>query len=303
MFNRLIAGLAKTRSAIFEKISAIISTNYLDEAMLEQIEETLVLADINVATVAKIINGLKMENQTQRLEPALIRPALKKQMLQILRKPVVTAQTAATGAATKVIMIIGVNGTGKTTTVGKLAYRFKQEGKNVIIAACDTFRSAAIEQLEIWGRRAGVEIIRQQSSSDPAAVAFDAVQAALARKADIVLIDTAGRLHTKTNLVEELKKIRRVLSKFGAAVTVETLIVLDAGIGQNSLAQVKTFNEAVGIDGIILTKLDGTAKGGMVLTIQDLLAVPIKMIGYGEKIEDLKDFSAEEFVEALFNED
>jgi fused signal recognition particle receptor len=303
MFAGLISGLAKTRRLIRNVFTDLVAGRSLDDAMLARIEETLVLADVGMATVAKIIDGLKKENAARRLESGAVRDALKQQVLALFSRPVAPLALPAGHELPHVLLVVGVNGTGKTTTIGKLAHRFRQEGRRVLIAAADTFRAAAIEQLEIWAQRAQATFIKQKPGADPAAVAFDAVAAARAQGCDLVLVDTAGRLHTKTHLLEELKKIKRVLGKFGPDLPLTTFIVLDANLGQNSLAQVRTFNEAVPVDGIVLTKLDGTAKGGMVLTIQDQLGVPIRLIGVGEKIEDLRDFNAVEFVDALFAED
>ena len=300
--KRLKEGLAKTRDSLVRRIDqAIRRYDKIDEALLEEIESILLQTDVGVETTAKIIDGLRKRTVEARTKnPGDIQGLLRDEMARILEQHPSTA-SSMDGHRPHVIMVVGVNGTGKTTTIGKLAARYKQEGKRVLIAAGDTFRAAAIEQLEVWAQRAGVDLVRHQQGADPAAVAYDAFQAAQARGVDVLIIDTAGRLHTKTNLMEELKKIYRTLAKQQEGVPHETLIVLDATTGQNALSQAKLFGEALGgLTGIVLTKLDGTAKGGIVLSISDRLAIPVRMIGVGEAIEDLQDFDARAFVDALF---
>lgn len=300
--KRLKAGLAKTRDSLVRRIDqAIRRYDKIDEELLEEIESILLQTDVGVETTAKIIDRLRKRTVEARTKnPGDIQGLLRDEMARILEQHPSTT-SSMDGHRPHVIMVVGVNGTGKTTTIGKLAARYKQEGKRVLIAAGDTFRAAAIEQLEVWAQRAGVDIVRHQQGADPAAVAYDAFQAAQARGVDVLIIDTAGRLHTKTNLMEELKKIYRTLAKQQEGVPHETLIVLDATTGQNALSQAKLFGEALGgLTGIVLTKLDGTAKGGIVLSISDRLAIPVRMIGVGEAIEDLQDFDARAFVDALF---
>jgi len=292
-FDRLKEGLKKTRDATFGKIKTLLAFSKIDAETLDQIEELLITSDISMNTTEKIIRGLKdkmksEKNATQALKIALMELLEGETGLAVPEKPPM------------VISIVGVNGGGKTTTTGKLAKRFKEDKKEVVLAAADTFRAAAIDQLRVWAEdRAGVPLIAHEPGADSAAVAFDAVSHALSKKKDIVLIDTAGRLHTKDNLMEELKKLHRVIKKIIPEAPHEVLLVLDATTGQNGLMQAKKFSEAVGVTGIILTKLDGTAKGGIALSIKDELGLPIIYIGVGEKIDDLRPFQAEDFVNAL----
>jgi fused signal recognition particle receptor len=303
-FGKLKEGLAKTRDTLAGKVSRLVATRTtIDDDLLEQLEEILIAGDVGVGTSTEIIEGLR---QTVKKE-GYTDPA---QLNELLKQEIQT-RFAGTPAAVDdpfalpedrpyVIMVVGINGVGKTTTIGKLAHEYVRSGKNVVIAAADTFRAAANEQLEIWAQRAGATIIQQLRGSDPAAVAFDGVQAATARRADVVIIDTAGRLHTKVNLMEELKKIRRVLQKLSPAMPHEVLLVIDASTGQNGLQQAKQFAAAVGVTGLVLTKLDGTAKGGIVLAISKTLNVPVKFVGVGEKLGDLQPFEPQAFIEALF---
>jgi len=267
----------------------------LDDDLLEELEELLITSDVGVRTTMEIIETLS-EKASEISNSDELKTALKALLLERI-----SFDTPAETALKKphVMMVIGVNGVGKTTTIGKMATRFVREGKKVIIVAGDTFRAAASEQLTIWAERSGAEIVRHKDNSDPAAVAFDGVQAAVARDADIVIIDTAGRLHTKKNLMEELKKIRRSVAKTIPDAPHETLMVVDATTGQNALTQAQLFHDAVGIDGVALTKLDGTAKGGIVIGITSTLGVPLKYIGIGEQADDLRPFDAEEFADAL----
>jgi fused signal recognition particle receptor len=298
--RRLREGLARTREGLVKKIDqAIRRYDRIDEDLLEEIEDILIQTDVGVDTTMKIIDGLRQRAVEERTKkPEALQILLRDEMTRIMNQ---TPPIPESNDRPHVILVVGVNGSGKTTTIGKLAARYKQEGKKVLLAAADTFRAAAIEQLEVWAHRSDVEIVKHQQGSDPSAVAYDALQAANARDVDVLIVDTAGRLHTKDNLMEELKKIKRTLSKQIEGTPHETIIVLDGTTGQNAMTQAKIFNEALnGLTGIVLTKLDGTAKGGIVLSITDQLSIPVKMIGVGEGIEDLQDFNANDFVTALF---
>lgn len=297
--SRLRQGLTKTRDFLNTDIEDLFSgKRQIDDALLEELEELLITADIGVPTTMDLMDRISRK-ASKITTPGDLKAILKEEIMAI-----VDAAPAAISSDTpprpKVIMVVGVNGVGKTTTIGKLAARYRRDGKKVLIAASDTFRAAAIEQLSIWADRAGAEIVKHKDQSDPAAVAYDAVEAAIARGVDIVLVDTAGRLHTKVNLMEELKKIKRSLSKKCADAPHETLLVLDATTGQNALSQAKLFNEAIDLNALALTKLDGTAKGGIVVSICSTLNIPLKYVGVGEQIEDLQDFDPRQFVDALF---
>ncbi len=299
-FDKLKESLTKTKQNLVEKIDTVISSFHkIDDELFDELEEALITADVGVVTAGKLIEGLRIRVKKERVsDPAQVRQLLEQLMAELMgREP--APLNIETGRL-NVILVVGVNGVGKTTTIGKLAGRLHGEGKKVVLAAGDTFRAAAIDQLDIWANRAGVEIIKHQEGSDPAAVVYDAVAAARARRADILLIDTAGRLHTKSNLMEELKKVRRILEREMPGSPHETLLVLDATTGQNAVNQAVLFGEAAGVSGIVLTKLDGTAKGGIILAISDQLKIPVKLVGLGEKIEDLRDFEPGEFVHALF---
>jgi fused signal recognition particle receptor len=263
----------------------------------EELEELLISADVGVATTAKLISVVKERASNEKLDGSHVRTLLKEEMVKILTVP--TAAPTASITPPEVMLVVGVNGSGKTTSIAKLAHLYKKEGKKVLLAAADTFRAAAIDQLKKQGERAGVDVIAHQPGADPGAVVYDALQAAKSRGTDILIIDTAGRLHTKFNLMEELKKVKRVASKFDPTAPHEVVLVLDATTGQNGLMQARYFTEAVGITGIFIAKLDGTAKGGIVLAICDELKLPIKLIGIGEKLEDMVTFNAVDFVEAL----
>ena len=307
-FSRLKEGLAKTRETLVAKVNRLIfAKGKIDDEFLTQLEEILISSDVGVETAHRIIESIKRKTKEKKYES-------QEELNELVRSEITNAlvKSSSNGVDpfefpphTKpyVIMVVGVNGVGKTTTIGKLAYNYKSAGKNVLIGAADTFRAAANEQLEVWAKRAGVEIIQQLQGSDPAAVAFDTVQAAKARGADVVIIDTAGRLHTKTNLMEELKKIKRVITKVSAEAPHEVILVLDATTGQNAIQQAKLFNESVGLTGLVITKLDGTAKGGVIFAVTNALKVPVRFIGVGEKIDDLQPFDAEKFVEALFEKE
>lgn len=299
-FSRLVSGLKKTRDNIASGIDSIFSGfSSIDEDFYEELEEILIMGDIGVDTTMKIIENLKEQVKEKKIkEPEECRELL----IDIIRQQMEVGETAYEFEKQKsVVLMIGVNGVGKTTSVGKLSAQLKQDGKKVIMAAADTFRAAAIEQLTEWSNRAGVEIIAQQEGSDPGAVVYDAIQAAKARKADVLICDTAGRLHNKKNLMNELNKINRIIEKEYPDAYKETLIVLDGTTGQNALVQARQFKEVTDISGIILTKLDGTAKGGIAIAIQAELGIPVKYIGIGEKIEDLQKFDPESFVNALFS--
>ena len=263
----------------------------------EELEELLISADVGVNTAEKLINIVKQRSAEEKPDGAQVRAILKEEMIKILDVP--PRATPANITPPKVYLVVGVNGSGKTTSIAKLAYQMKKDGQNVLIAAADTFRAAAIDQLKKQGERVGVNVIAHRPGADPGAVVYDALQAAKSRQADVLIIDTAGRLHTKFNLMEELKKVRRVVAKLDATAPHEVLLVLDATTGQNGLTQARYFTEAVGVTGIFIAKLDGTAKGGIVLAICDELKVPIQLIGIGEGLEDMVTFNAREFVEAL----
>lgn len=304
-FNKLKEGLTKTRENIIAKVKTLItSKSKIDDELLENLEEILILGDVGYLTTTKIIENIKNRVKKDKYEnSADIDHLLREEIEKLLLDDKSEGENVFDIKSSKkpyVIMVVGVNGVGKTTTIGKLAFNYKSSGKKVLIAAADTFRAAANEQLEIWAERAGVEIIQQIQGADPAAVAFDAYQAAKARNVDVLLIDTAGRLHTKINLMEELKKIKRVLQKQSPDIPHEILLVLDASTGQNAIQQAKQFSSAVGITGLIVTKLDGTAKGGIVIAISNELKVPVKFIGVGEQIDDLQPFDRKAFVNALF---
>ncbi len=304
-FNKLKEGLAKTRDNLVTKVKTLISSkSKIDEELLENLEEILILGDVGLMTTTKIIENIKNRVKKEKYENSedidrLLREELEKLLLDDKANE---ENNFSLSVAKKpyVIMIVGVNGVGKTTTVAKLAFNYKSGGNKVLIAAADTFRAAANEQLEIWAERAGVDIIQQTQGADPAAVAFDAYQAAKARNIDVLLIDTAGRLHTKINLMEELKKIKRVLQKQSPEIPHEILLVLDATTGQNAIQQANQFSSTVGITGLIVTKLDGTAKGGIVIAISNELKIPVRFIGVGEHIDDLQPFNKKAFVNALF---
>ncbi len=298
-FGRLKAGLAKTRDNIVDSMDDIFSgSSAIDEDFYEELEEVLIMGDIGVKATGKILADLRVAVKENRIrEPA----ACKQYLIDAIKKQMTVSETAyAFEHEQSVVLIIGVNGVGKTTSVGKLAGKLKASGRKVIIAAADTFRAAAGEQLAEWANRAGVEMIGGAEGSDPAAVVFDAVNAAKARKADVLLCDTAGRLHNKKNLMEELKKINRIIDREFPDAHRENLVVLDGTTGQNALAQAREFGEVADLTGIILTKLDGTAKGGIAVAIQSELNVPVKYIGVGESIDDLQKFDADAFVDALF---
>lgn len=294
-------GLSKTRTAFVEKVEELITRRKkIDEQFYEELEEILIGADVGVNTVMQLIDDLRVEVKKRKIEDAAdLQPVLSEKLIQLMKGDDHSGLRMAPSGIT-VILFVGVNGVGKTTTIGKLAHKFKSEGKSVLMAAGDTFRAGAIEQLEVWGQRVGVDVIKQQSGSDPAAVMFDAVQAAKQRGVDVLLCDTAGRLQNKTNLMEELNKIFRVIRRELPDAPHEVLLVLDATTGQNALSQAKLFGEKSGVTGLVLTKLDGTAKGGIVIAIRNELSLPVKLVGLGEKMGDLQQFDSEQFIHALF---
>lgn len=301
-FGRLVSGLTKTRDSIVSGIDGIFNGfSNIDDEFYEELEEILIMADLGVNTTSAIIEDLQHKVKENNIkEPK----ECKELLIESIKAQMSLEENAYEFENQKsVVLLIGVNGVGKTTSVGKLAGQMKDKGRKVMVAAADTFRAGAIEQLTEWAHRAGVEIIAQQEGSDPAAVVYDAVMAAKSRNTDILICDTAGRLHNKKNLMEELKKINRIIEREYPEAYRETLVVLDGTTGQNALAQAKQFNEVAGITGIVLTKLDGTAKGGIAIAIQSELGIPVKYIGIGEGIDDLQKFNADEFVNALFRED
>ncbi|UCH23768.1 MAG: signal recognition particle-docking protein FtsY [Deltaproteobacteria bacterium] len=297
-FKRLRDGLSKTRKIFTTDLNQLFVRNKkINADLLEELEELLITSDIGVATTLNLIEGI-VEKSTSIQDAASLKAVLKEEVLSILKAQTPLADKI--DVSPYIIMVVGVNGVGKTTTIGKLAAKYAAAGKKVLIAAADTFRAAAIEQLGIWAHRAGADFVKHKNGADPAAVAYDGMEAAMARGADIVLVDTAGRLHTRVNLMEELKKIKRTIAKKLPGAPHEVLLVLDATTGQNALSQAQLFNEALGVTAIALAKLDGTAKGGIVVSIFSALQIPIKYVGIGEKIEDLQNFDPEQFVNALF---
>lgn len=297
-FSKIAEGIKKTKDSMMGKFEALINSfTKIDEDFFEELEEMLITCDIGVETSLEICSRLRGKVKEKGLtDPEDIRSCLKEIITEMLGED----QTIDTSTTPSVILIIGVNGAGKTTTIGKLAAKYKSLGKSVLVAAADTFRAAAIEQLEIWTERAGVDIVKHSEGSDPASVVYDAVIAAKARGTDVLICDTAGRLHNKKNLMDELKKISRIIREQGEGCSLETLLVLDATTGQNAVNQAKLFSEVADITGIVLTKLDGTAKGGIIISINNELHIPVKLVGVGEKINDLQEFNAHDFAEALF---
>ncbi len=301
LLDRLKTGIQKTRSGLVDRIEDVLSgRKEIDAELLEEIEYTLITADLGIHTVQDILERIRQQmDRKQSGDAAEIRSMIREQLLEVLR-----ASESPIRVVTKppaVVMLVGINGSGKTTTIGKLAHRFLGEGRKVLLCAADTFRAAAVEQLEVWAERAGVDVIRQKTGADPSAVVFDALQAAKARAVDYVIIDTAGRLHTKENLMAELEKMRRTCQRVVPGSPHEVWLVLDATTGQNGVEQARKFTESAGVTGILLTKLDGTAKGGVVVAIARELNLPIRFIGVGEKIDDLLPFEPERFVASLFD--
>ncbi len=298
LFKKLKQGLSKTNNAFLGKINSMLGAfTKIDEELFEELEETLIMCDIGVNTSMRICDELRERVKSEGItDPNMIKDLLKSVIADMLGEE----QELDLSTKPSVVLVIGVNGVGKTTTIGKLAYQLKNEGKKVLVAAADTFRAAAIEQLEVWTERAGVPIIKQKEGSDPAAVVFDALTAAKARSVDVVICDTAGRLHNKKNLMDELKKISRIVHEQAEGSSLEVLLALDATTGQNAVNQAKQFNEVADITGIILTKLDGTAKGGIIISITEDLKIPVKLVTVGEGIEDIEPFNSHDFVNALF---
>lgn len=303
LFERLKTGLAQTRNAFIKNIDAIfLGERVISQKLFEELEETLIMADVGPAFTYELIAKMKEQARRSELGDAeILRKVLRDTIADTLKKIDAPLLIAKNGLFT--IMMVGVNGTGKTTTIGKLAHNLKKEGTSVMLVAADTFRAAAIEQLEVWSQRVDAPLIKQKTGADPSAVVFDAIVAAKARKADALIIDTAGRLHTKVNLMEELKKMKRIIERELPNAPHEILLVLDATTGQNAVVQAKMFNDEIGVTGIILTKLDGTAKGGVIIGIARELNIPIRYIGIGERLDDLKSFNSAQFVEALFEQD
>jgi fused signal recognition particle receptor len=297
--EKLKNGLKKTREGFIGKIETILASGGLNESSVEELEEILITSDVGVHATKTIIDSLREKIKKGEIKNTeSVKDLLKKEMASILGP-----STFVTPSNEKpfIILTVGVNGVGKTTTIGKLAARFKSQGNTVMLAASDTFRAAAIEQLELWAEKTGSLIVKHQSGSDPAAVAYDAIQSAIHKNIDIVIIDTAGRLHTKSPLMYELKKIKRVIEKAKPGAPHEALLVIDAATGQNALRQAELFNKEIGLTGIALAKLDGTAKGGIIFAIKKDLNIPVKLIGIGEAVDDLRDFDSEEFIDALFS--
>lgn len=299
-FNKLVSGLTKTRDNLVNQIKSVLKGKKVSEELFEELEEILIGADVGVASTMEIMENVRERTKKEKIfDGEEVERLLKEELKKLLGKK---EELKPSQSTPWVIMVVGVNGVGKTTTIGKIAAKYAREGKKIVLAAGDTFRAAAAEQLGIWAERANAQLIRQAEGSDPAAVAFDAVQAAKTRKADVLIIDTAGRLHTKSNLMDELKKVRRVINREMPDAPHDVLLVMDATTGQNGLSQAKVFKEATEVNGIVLTKLDGTSKGGIVVAIKKELNLPVKLIGVGEGIDDLETFEPEEFVDALFGE-
>ncbi|MBW6511191.1 MAG: signal recognition particle-docking protein FtsY [Desulfuromonadaceae bacterium] len=302
LLRRMRSGLAKTNAVLVGRIDSLLGGGAIDDALLEELEEILITADLGMKTTQGLVQAVSLRAQRGELkEAATVKKLLREEISSRLKSS--ASPFNLDSAQPSVIMVVGVNGVGKTTTIGKLAARLVAEGKKVVIGAGDTFRAAAAEQLTIWGKRAGADVVRHGEGADPGAVAFDAAKAAVARKADVLILDTAGRLHTKVNLMEELKKIRRVLEREIPGAPHETLLVLDATTGQNALSQAKIFAAMVEVNGLVLTKLDGTAKGGIVIAIGAELGIPVRFVGIGEQVDDLRPFDPELFVAALFGEE
>ncbi len=301
IFQRLKRGLSKTREGWVQKLETIFQARHWDEETLMSVEEILITADVGVKTTQKLLDAIRRQapkgNQEMSGELSL---KLQHEMAKLLAVPDRPPDQPALAEVPWIVLFLGVNGAGKTTTIGKIAASYRESGKKVLLVAADTFRAAAIDQLEIWAKRVGADIVKHQPGADPSAVVFDGIQAGKKRQADAILIDTAGRLHTKSHLIEELKKIRRVASRELPGAPQETLLVLDATTGQNGLQQARVFKESLQITGIVLTKLDGTAKGGVVVGITEELGIPVRFIGVGEEIEDLQPFEPTRFVQALF---
>jgi len=301
-FEKLKQGLSKTREGFVEQIDRLLQgKKTIDQDLLDDLEGLLIAADLGVRTSSQLIDSVQQGLKRGELkEPEKVREFIKQEILRILKSGEKPLSIDFSQTRPFVFMVVGVNGVGKTTTIGKMAHQYSSQGKKVLIGAADTFRAAAVEQLEIWANRVGADLIKQSKGTDPSAVAFDSVHAARARNMDLVFIDTAGRLHTKVNLMEEVKKVKRIIGRECPGAPHEVLLVLDATTGQNAISQAKLFDEGIGVTGIALTKLDGTAKGGIIVGITQELNIPIRLVGVGEGIDDLKEFNASEFVQALF---
>ncbi len=301
-FDKLKKGLSKTHQGLVEQIDRLVlGKKTIDQDLLDDLEGLLFAADLGVKTSSGLIEGVQEGLKRGELkEPERVKEFIKQELFRILKAGENPLSIDFARIKPFVFMVVGVNGVGKTTTIGKIAHQYSSQGKKVLIGAADTFRAAAVEQLEIWANRAGADLIKQSKGTDPSAVAFDSIRAAVARNVDLVFIDTAGRLHTKVNLMEEVKKVKRIVARECQGAPHEVLLVLDATTGQNAIAQAKLFDEAIGVTGIALTKLDGTAKGGIIVGITKELNIPIRFIGVGEGVDDLREFNASEFVQALF---
>jgi fused signal recognition particle receptor len=301
-FERLKKGLSKTHAGFVTQIDRLMfGKKVIDEALLEDLEEILITADLGTNTAYRLINELQQRvGRNELSDPQKLTDYIRNSVLSLLKNAENPLDIDSSGTKPFVVMVVGVNGVGKTTTIGKLASTYQSHGRKILFAASDTFRAAATEQLEVWANRLGADMVKQTRGSDPAAVAFDAIRAANARGSDIVFIDTAGRLHTKENLMEELKKMKRIVGRECTGAPHEVLLILDATTGQNAISQTRLFNEALGVTGIAITKLDGTAKGGMIIGITESFHIPIRYIGVGQEMDDLREFNAEEFVAALF---
>jgi len=301
-FEKLKTGLSKTHQGFVEKIDQLLmGKKSIDQDLLDELEGLLFSADLGVKTASQLIEGVQRGLKRGELqEPEKVKVFIKQEIFRILKTGERPLSINFSQTKPFLFMVVGVNGVGKTTTIAKIAHQYSSQGKKVLVGAADTFRAAAVEQLEVWAKRVGADLIKQSKGSDPSAVAFDSVHAAKARDMDLVFIDTAGRLHTKVNLMEELKKVKRIISREYPGAPHEILLVLDATTGQNAISQAKLFHEAIGVTGIALTKLDGTAKGGIIVGITDELTIPVRYIGVGEGMDDLREFKATEFVEALF---
>jgi fused signal recognition particle receptor len=301
-FARLRAGLARTRAVLTSDVTDLVrGRTAIDEALVDELEAVLLVADVGVDASHRLLGGLRERvRRNEAADATAVIAALRRAMLEVLA-PVAVPLVIPRGNAPFMILMVGVNGAGKTTTIGKLAARFKSEGRSVMLAAGDTFRAAAVEQLQQWGKRNAVPVVSQHAGADPASVIYDALASARARGVDVLIADTAGRLHTQGGLMDELRKIKRVAAKLDPAAPHETLLVLDAGMGQNAIVQARQFHDALGVGGLVLTKLDGTAKGGAVFAIAHALGLPVRFVGVGEGIDDLRDFVAEDFVTALLD--
>ncbi len=304
LFNRLKERLSKTRDSFITRVDELfLGKKVIDPELLDDLEEILITADLGVGTCQELMNSAREKLKRNELsDPLVLKKILKEKIAGFIHSSDAPAELVMPKEGPFVIMVVGVNGVGKTTTIGKMAHKFIKSGQSVLLVAGDTFRAAAVEQLQIWGERIGVDVVAQKSGADPSAVVFDALEHAKKRKTDVVIVDTAGRLHTKVNLMEELKKIKRVMEKKIPGAPHEVMLVIDSTTGQNGISQARLFSEAVGVSGLTLTKLDGTAKGGIVVNICREFNIPIRFIGIGEQMNDLRDFDADEFVEALFAE-